>query len=617
MSPGLFWDEQDPTSNESTINASGVRRLLSNMFAASSPSYDILPDISHWTGVVDMDVMATKTDAVIIKCLDGTVQSRFFIENYIGASARGIKVSAYHWLYPGDKVSIRQQAQALTDLIKEYPLDFGPFIDFEWTKYAGNPANPVASDLYGMLEYFNEMNGWYPGIYTAKGYWDQYGNEESYWKDKILWVANYGVSSPAVPSPWTNWTIWQYTSNGPAQDYGVDPDYQKGIDQNRFNGTREEYLIFINSGDAPPPPPPPPPDETIQLFEGAVLHKIRRFNANCFVSVLDLKLSQLETVVTPPDVGEKHYPRTVSEFANQFNVKVAVNGDGFSIIEDMVKVISLNASSGIKYGEQLEFRPVMNISKDDDISFFWKNLQNENLWNSVAGDRFILQNGVYNSNITDSASEPRTVAGVTTSGNLVLLVADGRQPGVTEGLTFPQIASVLQEFEVRTAINLDGGGSSTMFADNKVQNVPIEDYVPGKERAVANHLGFRIKGDAPMPPEPKYACEVVNYFNKKLSVRKEHNIASPTLYYMNPGTKFNGYELFVEEPGRIVWMSTSDGWVTVLWPNSEQVASGVGTTERVKYTELNPGEPPPASGKVVSVLLTYDDGSTQEFIPKD
>ena len=196
---------------------------------------------------------------------------------------------------------------------------------------------------------------------------------------------------------------------------------------------REEYLAFINAESGPGNPP----DQTIPLFEGAVLHKIRRFKANCFLLVLDL--TKLETIVTPPDVGDKNNPRTVSQFAQEFKAKVAVNGDGFNDVGDMVKVISLNASSGKKYGEQLEDRPVINISKENLISFAWKNLGNADLWNAVAGDRFILENGVYNSKITDPASEPRTVAGKTSGDKLVLLVADGRQPGVTEGLTFPRL----------------------------------------------------------------------------------------------------------------------------------------------------------------------------------
>lgn len=127
-----------------------------------------------------------------------------------------------------------------------------------------------------------------------------------------------------------------------------------------------------------------------------------------------------------------------------------------------------------------------------------------------------------------------------------------------------------------------------------------------------------------MPPEAKYACEVVSKL--KLAVYKNHITSSQMLYYINPGEKFSGYEIYVQKPEK-VWMKTTDGWVTVLWPNKSQVSSGVGTTERVKYTEIGsppadddpppPSDddtPPPSTGrKVVSVLLTYDDGSTQEF----
>lgn len=124
-----------------------------------------------------------------------------------------------------------------------------------------------------------------------------------------------------------------------------------------------------------------------------------------------------------------------------------------------------------------------------------------------------------------------------------------------------------------------------------------------------------------MPPEAKYTCEVVS--NQKLAVYKNHITSSQRLYFMNPGDKFSGYEIFVQKPGTKVWMSTGDGWVTVLWPNKSQASSGNGTTERVKYTDVDiapppsPDDPPPSTGKrVVSVrtLLTYDDGSTQEFV---
>ncbi|MFL7871681.1 MAG: DUF362 domain-containing protein [Anaerolineales bacterium] len=127
-----------------------------------------------------------------------------------------------------------------------------------------------------------------------------------------------------------------------------------------------------------------------------------------------------------------------------------------------------------------------------------------------------------------------------------------------------------------------------------------------------------------MPLEAKYACKVVD--DRSLVVRQEHNTSSPKLRNIDPGQIFSGYEIYVQEPGVKVWMSTGDGWVTALWPTKWQAEAGVGTTERIKYTEIAPppstDDPPPStddnpppstSRKVVRVLLTYDDGSTQEF----
>jgi lysozyme len=46
----------------------------------------------------------------------------------------------------------------------------------------------------------------------------------------FLWVANYGVSAPAVPKPWPHWTFWQYTGSP--------------LDSDRFNGTEAQLLTF-------------------------------------------------------------------------------------------------------------------------------------------------------------------------------------------------------------------------------------------------------------------------------------------------------------------------------------------------------------------------------------
>ncbi len=66
---------------------------------------------------------------------------------------------------------------------------------------------------------------------------------------------------------------------------------------------------------------------------------------------------------------------------------------------------------------------------------------------------------------------PRTAAGLTEEGELLLLVVDGRQPA-SRGVDLEELASILLQLGAVQALNLDGGGSSTFFADGEVLNRP-------------------------------------------------------------------------------------------------------------------------------------------------
>ena len=65
---------------------------------------------------------------------------------------------------------------------------------------------------------------------------------------------------------------------------------------------------------------------------------------------------------------------------------------------------------------------------------------------------------------------PRTALGVRSDGTLVLVTVDGRQPKKSVGMTIPELTVLLQELGCVDAINLDGGGSTTMVIKNKVVN---------------------------------------------------------------------------------------------------------------------------------------------------
>ena len=110
----------------------------------------------------------------------------------------------------------------------------------------------------------------------------------------------------------------------------------------------------------------------------------------------------------------------------------------------------------------------------------------------------VLVKGKLVENLATNIPNPRSAIGLSSNGRLlVFMVVDGRQPGYSEGVTFAELADLLASFGAYTGINMDGGGSSALVIrgiDKKprVLNSPIDQGIPGKQRAVANHLGIFI-----------------------------------------------------------------------------------------------------------------------------
>jgi Tol biopolymer transport system component len=76
---------------------------------------------------------------------------------------------------------------------------------------------------------------------------------------------------------------------------------------------------------------------------------------------------------------------------------------------------------------------------------------------------------------------PRTAIGINAKGQILLVVLDGRREG-SRGATLVEMAQVMRGFGAVHALNLDGGGSSTMVVNGKVMNVPSD----GNERKVSS-----------------------------------------------------------------------------------------------------------------------------------
>lgn len=85
---------------------------------------------------------------------------------------------------------------------------------------------------------------------------------------------------------------------------------------------------------------------------------------------------------------------------------------------------------------------------------------------------------------------PRTAIGLRRDGKLLLVVVDGRQPKKSVGMTIPELAGLMAELGCVEALNLDGGGSSTMVVKNRIVNSPSDAT---GERPVSDALLVRAR----------------------------------------------------------------------------------------------------------------------------
>ncbi|MCS6814759.1 MAG: phosphodiester glycosidase family protein [Cyanobacteria bacterium] len=96
----------------------------------------------------------------------------------------------------------------------------------------------------------------------------------------------------------------------------------------------------------------------------------------------------------------------------------------------------------------------------------------------------------------DHQPYPRTVVALDKTGRqLWLVLADGKQLSYSKGVTLQELVAILQRLGVYTALNLDGGGSTTLVmatptSSAKTLNAPIQTRVPMRQRPIATHLGF-------------------------------------------------------------------------------------------------------------------------------
>lgn len=225
------------------------------MANAIGPDISFYQDDDDTPEGIDFSKMRGISDFVIIRVGQNQWIDPDFKTNWVAAKEAGLPRGSY-WYYDS-RIEPQRQAEMWRDALGEDQGELPLFADFE-EDYGGEFKG--WRKWYAFLEYLKEaMPGKEIVVYTAYYYWKDNGPDPQshassleYFHQYPLWIANYSVSKPSVPAPWSEdeWLFWQYTETGDGPAHGVET---LGIDLNYFNGDSAAFRERFNIPDAPPP----------------------------------------------------------------------------------------------------------------------------------------------------------------------------------------------------------------------------------------------------------------------------------------------------------------------------------------------------------------------------
>ena len=268
----------------------------------------------------------------------------------------------------------------------------------------------------------------------------------------------------------------------------------------------------------------PAREEAIPAFRPAADVRYRVYERprplRLWIARIDLTAPGVRLTLTEParfDGEDAKYETPCAdtlEFAMQRGVQLAVNTSAFGPFRPRagmpMDVVGLAATRGRTFSGPDERFGAMYISRRGRVSLKGPPVPTEDVWHVVPGFRMLVDDGrvavlprVATSKF--GGLNPRTAVGVDKRGQtLWIVVADGRQEGVSMGITLVELACLFESLGAWDALNLDGGGSSALVMENadhtySVVNTPVGRGKPNTLRQVANNLGLYLPGVGPQP----------------------------------------------------------------------------------------------------------------------
>ncbi len=218
------------------------------------------------------------------------------------------------------------------------------------------------------------------------------------------------------------------------------------------------------------------------------IYKIRLYNSNVFVA--DVVVSDASSILSGlayNNFGGMNYVQTVSAMAEEYNAIFAINADfashystGYVIKNGQILRSSTSSRSDIVLYED------GTVSSFAESSTSVESVLADGAWQLWSFGPVLINDGTSVASVNDGidrdrVNNPRTAFGMVDALHYMFVVVDGRTT-ISSGVDIEELASIMQQLGCTEAYNLDGGGSSTMWFDGEVINVPSQ----GSEREVSD-----------------------------------------------------------------------------------------------------------------------------------
>ena len=270
--------------------------------------------------------------------------------------------------------------------------------------------------------------------------------------------------------------------------------------------------------------------EGIEVYEG--INKDIPLKA--WVAKVDLSQENISVKVLSSN--DKDQRETPMQFLENNNARIIINGGYFNSEKNPIEHVGLlktngkleePASHSVYRDSERYFisRGAFGVSHSGNADIAWCSTKNDSIfeWERPLTNRpgytndslpfssayywdvrdalhagpVLISDGQIDLNIEDevffntpvAGVQPRSAIGYTKDQHLVLMVVDGRQ-AESRGVYLEELALMMSEFNCIEALNLDGGGSSAMVADNRLLNRPLGRTV---QREVMSAIGIFYK----------------------------------------------------------------------------------------------------------------------------